>query len=113
MKYSKVFGKTLKQTKKDITAVSHKLLYQGGFVRESVAGRFFFLPLGMRVQDKVIRIIEEEMNKSGAQKMITPVLHPLELWKETNRTSTVGFELMTIEDRRGSSFALGGTAEEM
>ena len=42
-----------------------------------------------------------------------PVLHPLELWQETNRTTTVSFELMKIADRRGAEFALGGTAEEM
>jgi prolyl-tRNA synthetase len=53
------------------------------------------------------------MDNAGAQKMITPVLHPLELWQETNRASSVGFELMTIEDQRGARFALGGTAEEM
>ena len=93
--------------------ISHKLLYQAGFIRESVAGRYYFLPLGMRVRDKIVRIVEEEMTAAGAQKMITPVLHPLELWEETNRTSSVGFELMTIQDQRGASFALGGTAEEM
>ena len=93
--------------------ISHKLLYQAGFIRESVAGRYYFLPLGMRVRDKIVKIVEEEMTVAGAQKMITPVLHPLELWEETNRTSSVGFELMTIQDHRGASFALGGTAEEM
>lgn len=92
---------------------SHKLLTQAGFIRESVAGRYYFLPLGIRVQDKIVKIIEEEMDKAGAQKMITPVLHPLELWEESNRTSSVGFELMTIKDQRGAKFALGGTAEEM
>lgn len=93
--------------------VSHRLLYQGGFIRESTAGRYYFLPLGIRVHDKIMKLIEEEMDRAGAQKMITPVLHPLELWKESNRTSTVGFELMVIRDQRDAEFALGGTAEEM
>jgi prolyl-tRNA synthetase len=113
MRQSKLFGKTSKTVSKELKAISHKYLHQGGFIRESVAGRYYFLPLGIRVRDKVAAIIEEEMNKAGAQKMITPTLHPLELWKETNRTDTAGFELMTLEDRRGSAFALGGTAEEM
>lgn len=113
MRLSKLFGKTVKETSQDIKLVSHKLLYQGGFIRESTAGRYYFLPLGIRVQDKIVRIIEEEMDRAGAQKMITPVLHPLELWEETNRTNSVGFELMTIADQRGAKFALGGTAEEM
>jgi prolyl-tRNA synthetase len=113
MLYSKLFGKTVKDTPKDITFDSHMLLYRGGFLRESVAGRYFFLPLGMRVQDKMSAIIEEEMTHAGAQKMLSPTLHPLELWKETNRTNTAGFELMIVKDRRGAEFALGGTGEEM
>ena len=92
---------------------SHQLLYRGGFVCESTAGRYYFLPLGQKVIDKIQKIIEEEMNASGAQKMLTPILHPLELWQETKRTSSTGFELMKVVDRRGSEFALGGTAEEM
>jgi len=113
MRYTKLFGKTVKEVSNEIKLISHKLLYQGGFIRESVAGRYFFLPLGIRVQEKIMKIIEEEMDKTGAQKMITPVLHPLELWQETNRTESVGFELMTLADQRGAKFALGGTAEEM
>ena len=58
-------------------------------------------------------IIEEEMDNAGAMKIITPILHPIELWKETSRTDSVGFELMTVKDRSKSEFALGGTAEEM
>jgi len=113
MKYSKLFGKTVKDVSQEIKLVSHKLLYQAGFIRESVAGRYYFLPLGIRVREKIVAIIEKHMNATGAQKLITPVLHPLELWEETNRTSSVGFELMTVKDQRGAAFALGGTAEEM
>lgn len=113
MRQSKLFGKTLKSMPADLTAQSHKLLVKAGFIAESVAGRYYFLPLGMRVKDKIIKIIEEEMDNAGAQKMITPILHPLELWEETNRTNSVGFELMKVKDRRDAEFALGGTAEEM
>lgn len=113
MRYSKLFGKTVREPQKDMTLASHKLLFQAGFIRESTAGRYFFLPLGQRVFDKIVKIVEEEMNKAGAQKMFAPVLHPLELWEETNRDKSGGYELMTVEDRRGAKFALGGTAEEM
>jgi len=113
MRYSKLFGKTVREAPSDATMDSYKLLYQAGFIRESTAGRFFFLPLGMKVQQKIIKIVKEEMDTSGAQEMVSPVLHPLELWKETNRTNTTGFELMKVKDRRGADFALGGTAEEM
>ena len=113
MRQSKLFTKTIKTVSSDIKIPSHKFLYQAGFIRESVAGRYYFLPLGMRVRDKIVKVIEEEMDATGAMKLITPVLHPLELWKETSRTESVGFELMTIKDRSGGEFALGGTAEEM
>jgi len=113
MRYSKLFGKTVREAPADYKLTSHRLLYRAGFVRESTTGRNYFLPLGMRVHDKVTKIIEVEMDKSGAQKMISPVLHPLELWEETHRTTSAGFELMQVKDRRGAKFALGGTAEEM
>lgn len=113
MLYSKLFGKTVREAPADGTLTSYKLLYQAGYIRESTAGRYFFLPLGMKVQQKIMQIVKEEMDKAGGQEMISPVLHPLELWKETNRTNTAGFELMRITDRRGADFALGGTAEEM
>lgn len=113
MKQSQLFGKTIKEVPTGVSTKNHEFLYRGGFIRESVAGRYYFLPLGMRVHDKIMQIIEKEMDKAGAQKIVTPTLHQLELWEETSRTNTAGFELMTVEDRRGAKFALGGTAEEM
>lgn len=113
MRYSKLFGKTTKTVPSDEKIISNKLLYQAGYIRESVAGRYYFLPLGHAVQQKVMDVVKEEMDRAGAQEMLSPVLHPLELWKETNRTNTAGFELMKIKDRRDAEFALGGTAEEM
>ena len=113
MLYSKLFGKTVREAPSDAVNISYKLLYKAGFIRESTSGRYFTLPLGQRVQRKIMEIVKDEMDKTGAQEMLSPVLHPLELWKETNRTKTTGFELMTIKDRRGADFALGGTAEEM
>jgi prolyl-tRNA synthetase len=113
MLYSKIFGKTVREPPKEAQMVSYRLLHQAGYIRESTAGRYFFLPLGQIVQQKIMHLIKEAMDNAGAQEMISPVLHPLELWQETNRTKTTGFELMTIKDRKGASFALGGTAEEM
>ncbi|MEK7673279.1 MAG: proline--tRNA ligase [Patescibacteria group bacterium] len=113
MRYSKLFGKSSYGSQGGSQFVSHQLLTKGGFIAESTAGRYYFLPLGWRVHQKIVKVVKEEMDKAGAQEMITPVLHPLELWEETNRTSSVGFELMTIKDQRGAAFALGGTAEEM
>lgn len=113
MKYSKLFGKTTHSEQKGSKMPGNQLLLRAGFIRESTAGRYYFLPLGWRVHQKIKAIIKQEMDKAGAQEMITPVLHSLDLWKETNRTNTTGFELMKVTDRRGAEFALGGTAEEM
>lgn len=113
MRYSQVFGKTKYGEQGGSQFISHQLLVRGGFIHESSAGRYFFLPLGWRVHQKIVQIIKQEMDAVGAQEMITPVLHPLELWQETNRTNSAGFELMKVVDRRDASFALGGTAEEM
>ena len=113
MLYSKLFGKTTREAPSNATLVSHKLLFQAGYIRESTAGRYFFLPLGQRVQQKIMKVVKEEMDKAGGQEMVAPVLHPLSLWKETNRDKSTGYELSTIKDRRDFEFALGGTAEEM
>ncbi len=113
MKVSHLFGRTSKTEGSDHTITSHRLLTQAGYVRESTAGRYFFLPLGQIVQNKIIEIVRKHMDGIGAQEVLLPTLHPLELWKETNRTTSAGFELMKITDRRGADFALGGTAEEM
>ncbi len=113
MRQSRLFGKTLREDPRDVVQISQKLLHRGGFVRESSAGRYYFLPLGWRVHQKIQAVIKEEMDQAGAEEMITPVLHPIELWKETNRTNSVGFELMKIKDRNEMEFVLGGTAEEM
>ena len=113
MKYSKLFGKATFDASNNSKFASYNLLMKGGFIRESSAGRFFLLPLGWRVHDKIKAIVKEEMDETGAQEMLVPTLHPLELWEETNRTNSVGFELMKVADRRGAQFALGGTAEEM
>ncbi len=113
MRQSKYFLKTSKTVSEEDTIVSSRLLKQAGYIKESVAGRYYFMPVGQRVQQKIMKVIKEEMDAVGAQEMVSPILHPLELWKETNRTNTAGFELMNVKDRRGSEFALGGTAEEM
>jgi prolyl-tRNA synthetase len=113
MKMSQLFGKTSKSEGKDLTIQSHRLLVQAGFIRESTAGRYYLLPLGLKVHDQIIGVIRKHMNAAGAQEVIMPILHPLELWEETNRTTSVSFELMKVTDRRGAEFALGGTAEEM
>jgi len=113
MKMSQLFGRTSKSEGTDYKIASHRLLTQAGFIRESSAGRYYLLPLGLKVHDNIVKVVRGHMDNAGAQEVLMPVLHPLELWQETNRTTSVSFELMKITDRRGADFALGGTAEEM
>lgn len=113
MRMSQLFGRTSKTEGSDYKIVSHRLLAQAGYIRESTAGRYYLLPLGLKVHENITNVVRKHMDAAGAQEVLMPVLHPLELWQETNRTATTGFELMKIEDRRGAEFALGGTAEEM
>ena len=113
MYYSRFFGKTTKNAPRGVRLASHEFLYRGGFIRQSAAGYYYLLPLGWRVHKKIEQIVRQEMNRSGAQEMLSPTLHPIELWRETNRTNSAAFELMTVKNRNGLEFALGGTAEEM
>lgn len=113
MRYSKLFGKSIRAVSKEIQSKGYEYLLKGGFLRESSSGRFYLLPLGIRVHEKICKVLEEELSAIGAQKMLAPILHPKELWQETNRTEAVSFELMQVQDRNKRSFVLGGTAEEM
>ena len=77
MRYSKLFGKTIREIPKDIYLTSHQLLYKAGFIRELVAGRYFLTNLGYRVINKIVKIIDEEMEMIGSHQVMTPTLHPL------------------------------------
>src|SRR5258706_13925087 len=110
MRYSKLFGKTTHGDLKNISFASHHLLTKGGFIRESTAGRYYFLPLGWRVHEKIRAIIKQEMDKVGGQEMINPILHPIALWRGTSRTESCGFQLVSIPDRRGGAVYLRGAA---
>lgn len=113
MLYSSLFGKTKKNHPADATLVSHKLLYKGGFVRRFSTGRWGFLPLGIKVWEKVYKIIDEEMKTMGCQKLLVPTLHPIEIWKATSRDKAFGEEMLVVDDHHGAKFAIGATAEGM
>ncbi len=111
MLYSQLFGKTSKTISKDAVVASHRLLLQAGFIRPLSAGRYSFLPLGYKVSKKIEQIIREEVQKTGAQELIVPTLHPLELWQSANRDRKFGSSMMRLKDRNESEFTLGATAE--
>lgn len=113
MRYSQLFPKTLHQDPKDAVAVNHKLLVRGGFVDQLMAGSWTLLPLGWRVVSKIIQIIREEMNATGAQEMLMPLMHPKEIWNETGRWEEAAEIMYTLKDTREREFALSFTHEEI
>ncbi|MBE9565458.1 MAG: proline--tRNA ligase, partial [Proteobacteria bacterium] len=113
MRTSQFFSPTLRQVSGEVEMSSHRLLLRAGFARQLAAGMYSLLPLGLRVARKIENIVREEMDAAGAQELLLPALHPLELWEKTGRAEYWGDELMKLKDRGGRSFCLGGTHEEV
>lgn len=112
MRYSLAFPKTQKQAPKDEIAVNAKLLLRAGFIDKLMAGSYTLLPLGRRVEQKIEQILREEMNKTGAQELLMPLLHPKEIWNETGRWDKAR-EVMYQFEKDGREYALSFTHEEI
>ena len=89
----------MKETPAEAEVVSHQLMLRAGLIRRLAAGLYSWLPMGLRVLQKVERIIREEMNRAGALELVMPVIQPAELWQESGRWSEYGPELLRIKDR--------------
>ena len=113
MRASRLFFPTLKEDPAEAEAVSHKLSVRAGLVRQLAAGLYIYLPLGLRVIDKINAIIRQEMNAIGAQELSMPVLQPAELWKQTGRYDEIGAEMFRLKDRGEREMVLGMTHEEI
>jgi prolyl-tRNA synthetase len=108
-----MFIATLKETPADAESVSHILMLRAGYVRQLAAGLYIYLPLGVRVIDRINKILREEMNSIGAQEITMPALHPSEIWQETGRWDEIGDEMFRLKDRGGRDMCLGMTHEEI
>ncbi len=113
MKQSQLFPKTKKDTPKNARAANHKLLVRGGFIDQLMAGSWTLLPLGMRVVFKISQLIREEMNATGAQEVLMPLMHPKEIWNETGRWDSASEVMYKLKDTREKEFALSFTHEEI
>jgi prolyl-tRNA synthetase len=113
MRFSKVFGKTLRQAPAEAESVSHQLLLRAGMIAQEAAGIYSYLPLGWRVLKKIENIVRDEMDKAGGQEVMLPVLQPLELWQQSGRDVAFGKSLFTLTDRKEHMLALGPTHEEV
>ncbi len=112
MRYSRLLIPTLKEAPAEAQVVSHVLLIRGGYIRKIAAGVYTLLPLGLRVVQKVQKILREELTRAGACEVLPPFVQPAELWIESGRWAKYGPELLRFKDRKGADFVLAPTAEE-
>ncbi|WP_028876358.1 proline--tRNA ligase [Teredinibacter turnerae] len=113
MRASQYLIATQKETPADAEVISHKLMLRAGLIRKMASGLYNWLPLGLRVLRKVENIVRQEMDKSGAQEVLMPVVQPAEIWQESGRWQQYGPELLRINDRHDRAFCLGPTHEEV
>ncbi|MEE2949785.1 MAG: proline--tRNA ligase [Pseudomonadota bacterium] len=113
MRLSRYFLPILKETPKEAEIVSHRLMLRAGMIRQQAAGIYSFLPLGLKVLDKVSNIIREEQNRSGAIEILMPTIQSADLWRESGRYDAYGKEMLRIEDRHERELLYGPTNEEM
>ena len=113
MKTSNLLLATQRENPSDAETISHKLMLKAGLIRQVASGVYNWLPLGVKVLRKVENIVRREMENSGAQEILMPMVQPGELWKESGRWQQYGQELLTFEDRHDREFCLGPTHEEV
>jgi prolyl-tRNA synthetase len=113
MRLSRYFLPILRETPKEAEIVSHRLMLRAGMMRQESAGIYAFLPLGLRVLDKICDIVREEQNRSGAIELLMPTIQSAELWRESGRYDAYGKEMLRIKDRHAREMLYGPTNEEM
>jgi prolyl-tRNA synthetase len=113
MRLSRYFLPILRETPKEAEIVSHRLMLRAGMMRQEAAGIYAFLPLGLRVLDKICRIVREEQNRSGAIELLMPTIQSADLWRESGRYNDYGKEMLRIKDRHERDMLYGPTNEEM
>jgi len=113
MRLSRFFLPILRDNPKEAEIVSHRLMLRAGMIRQEAAGIYAWLPLGLRVLDKINRIIREEQNRSGAVELLMPTIQSADLWRESGRYDAYGKEMLRITDRHEREMLFGPTNEEM
>ncbi|MBB4040868.1 prolyl-tRNA synthetase [Microvirga flocculans] len=113
MRLSRYFLPILRETPKEAEIVSHRLMLRAGMIRQESAGIYAWLPLGLRVLNKVNAIVREEQNRSGAIELLMPTIQSADLWRESGRYDAYGKEMLRIQDRHDREMLFGPTNEEM
>jgi prolyl-tRNA synthetase len=113
MYLSRYFLPVLRDTPKEAEIVSHQLMLRAGMVKQSAAGIYSWLPLGLRVLKKIEAIVREEQNRAGAVEILMPTIQSADLWRESGRYEAYGKEMLRIVDRHERDMLYGPTAEEV
>ena len=113
MRLSRYFLPILRETPKEAEIVSHRLMLRAGMIRQESSGIYAWLPLGLRVLNKINAIVREEQNRAGAIELLMPVIQSAELWRESGRYDDYGKEMLRIKDRHERDMLFGPTNEEM
>ncbi len=113
MRLSRYFLPILRETPKEAELVSHRLMLRAGMIRQEAAGIYAFLPLGLRVLNKICAIVREEQDRSGAIELLMPTIQSADLWRESGRYDDYGKEMLRIKDRHEREMLYGPTNEEM
>jgi prolyl-tRNA synthetase len=112
MRLSEYFLPLLRENPSEAQIVSHRLMLRAGMIRQSSAGIYSWLPLGLRALKKVERIVREEQDRTGALEILMPTVQPAELWRESGRYDDYGKEMLRIRDRHDREMLYGPTNEE-
>jgi prolyl-tRNA synthetase len=110
---STLFVRTLREDPADADVASHKWLVRAGYIRRQAPGIFAWLPLGLKVRQKVERVVHEEMQRAGAQQVHFPALLPREPYEATGRWDEYGDGIFRLKDRKGADYLLAPTHEEV
>jgi len=113
MRWTQTFIPTLKEVPADAEIISHQLLVRAGLVRKLTGGLYTFLPMGLRVLQKIEKIVREEMDRAGGIEVLMPALQPPEIWKQSGRYETAADVLYKVRDRAKKEWVLGPTHEEV
>lgn len=113
MRMSRFFSHTLREAPADAEITSHRLLLRAGFIRQLAAGVFSYLPLARRSLDKIESVLRAEIDKIGGQEITMPLVHPADIWKETNRWYEIDDEMGRFVDKNGRDMVLAMTHEEV
>ena len=113
MRMSQYFLPTLKEDPSEAPIVSHRLMLRAGMIRQSSAGIYSWLPMGLKVLRKVEQIVREEQDAAGCQELLMPTIQPAELWQESGRYDDYGAEMLRIRDRHDRDMLYGPTNEEL